>query len=140
MAMTQQECEALLSNLTAAEQSQLLPLVGHELTILGRTAYEFRGPGVTNPRLLRDLNEIQHRLLRQLASLARKNEFTFPPDALAAWLFAEGKRTFNKVCRMRSSAHFSTSSVSPNNLFQRTAACRLVSSQRRRPAAAKFRC
>ena len=89
--MTQQDCEKLLSTLSAAEQSRLLALVGHELTILGRSAYEFQGPGVTDPRLLRDLNEIQHRVHGQLFSLTQRGKPDFSPDLLASWLFAEGK-------------------------------------------------
>ena len=89
--MTQQDCEKLLSTLSAAEQSRLLALVGHELTILGRSAYEFQGPGVTDPRLLRDLNEIQHRVHGQIFSLARRGEPDFPADLMASWLFGEGK-------------------------------------------------
>ncbi len=89
--MTQQDCEQTLASLSAVEQSQLLALLGHELTILGRYAYEFQGPGVTDPRLLRDLNEIQHRVHGQLFSLARCGEPDFPADLMASWLFGEGK-------------------------------------------------
>ena len=90
-AMTQQACEKLLSDLSPAEQARFLALLGHELTILGRSSYEFQGPGVTNPRLLRDLNEIQHRVHRQLLSLTSRGETDFAADVLASWLFAENK-------------------------------------------------
>lgn len=91
MSMTQQDCEKLLSTLSTTEHSRLLMLVGHELTILGRSAYEFQGPGVTDPRLLRDINEIQHRVHQQLFSLAQRGESNFSPALLASWLFAEGR-------------------------------------------------
>lgn len=80
-----------LANSSNGEQALLLSLLGHELTIVARTAYEFQGPGVTDPRLLRDLNEIQHRLHGQIFSLLRNSAPAFPPDALAWWLSAEGK-------------------------------------------------
>ena len=89
--MTQQDCEKTLRSLSVAEQSQLLSLFGHELTVLGRSSYEFQGPGVTDPRLLRDLNEIQHRVYGQLASLTRCGQPDFPADILASWLFGEEK-------------------------------------------------
>jgi hypothetical protein len=94
--MTPQDCEKLLSTLSVAEQSRLLALVGHELTILGRFAYEFQGPGVTDPRMLRDLNEIQHRLHGQLFSLLHRQRPDFSPDLLTSWLLAEDKPHLQK--------------------------------------------
>ena len=91
MEMTQQDCERVLSTLSVGEQSRLLSLLGHELTVLGRTAYEFQGPGDTDPRLLRDINEMQHRIYSQLFSLARNGQPSVATDALASWLFAEHK-------------------------------------------------
>lgn len=91
MKITLETSEELLSSMSDLEQSQLLAIFGHELTILGRNAYEFQGPGVTSPRLLRDINEIQHRVFGQLISLTRNRQPTFSPDILASWLLGEGK-------------------------------------------------
>ena len=92
MTVNQQECESLLSSMTDAELSMLLSFLGHELTIIARMAYEFPGPGVTDPRLLRDLNEIQHRVFGQLMAIAcgRRSNY-LPVDVLVSWLLAEDK-------------------------------------------------
>jgi len=84
-------CEQLLASLSTAEQARLLSYYGHQLTVLARSAYEFQGPGVSDPRLLRDLNEIQHRLLGQLASLSGSGAPEFGPEALASWLLGEDR-------------------------------------------------
>jgi hypothetical protein len=90
VATTQQSCQELLESLTAGEQARLLKHVGFELTVLARSAYEFQGPGVADPRLLRDLNEIQHRIFGQLASFTQQRP-DFTPEGMAAWLLGEGK-------------------------------------------------
>jgi hypothetical protein len=92
MTITPQECETLLSGMTDADLTRLLPLFGHELTVIARTAYEFQGPGVTDPRFLRDINEIQHRVFGQLMAIARGNRTDYlPADVLVSWLLAENK-------------------------------------------------
>ena len=92
MAITPQECESLLSGMTDEELSQLLSFLGHELMIIARTAYEFQGPGVTDPRFLRDLNEIQHRVFGQLMAIGRGRRSDYlPVGVLVSWLRAENK-------------------------------------------------
>jgi hypothetical protein len=91
MAMTQQDCERMLGQMSVLEQSRFLSSLGHYLTVVGREAYEFQGPGVTDARLLRDLNEIHHRIYAQLASLASDRGPAFPPEVLASWLAAEDR-------------------------------------------------
>ena len=89
MELTHHDCESALSVLSDGEQARFLALFGHELTILARTAYEFQAPGVIDPRLLRDLNEIHHRIYNQLSSLARDAKPSYSPDILASLLLAE---------------------------------------------------
>jgi hypothetical protein len=60
-------------------------------TVYARDAYEFQGPGVTNPRLLRDFNEVHHRIYAQLTGLLMDGKDVFPPDILAVWLCGEGR-------------------------------------------------
>ena len=92
MTISSQECESILSGMTDGELSRLLSLLGHELTVIARTAYEFQGPGVTDPRFLRDLNEIQHRVFGQLIAIARGRRADYlPVDVLVSWLLAENK-------------------------------------------------
>ena len=92
MTVNQQECELLLSGMTDAELSMFLSFFGHELTVIARMAYEFQGPGVADPRLLRDLNEIQHRVFGQLMATTRGRRSNYlPVDVLVSWLLAENK-------------------------------------------------
>jgi hypothetical protein len=91
MTMTEHDCERILGEMSGVEQARFLARLGHCLTIVGREAYEFQGPEVTNARLLRDLNEIYHRIYAQIASLAFGGSPAFPPDVLASWLMAEEK-------------------------------------------------
>lgn len=74
------------------ELSQLLSFLGHELTLIARTAYEFQGSGVTDPRFLRELNEIQHRVFGQLMAIGRGQRSDYlPVEVLTSWLLAENK-------------------------------------------------
>ena len=98
MALTQSDCEIVLSAMSVEEQAHFLLILGHELTVVGREADEFQGPGVTNARLLRDLNEIHHRIYSPIRSLGSKQAATFPPDALASWVTAEGKPNLQGAC------------------------------------------
>jgi hypothetical protein len=92
MNITPQECETLLSRMEDADLARFLPLFGHELTVIARTAYEFQGPGVTDPRFLREINEIQHRIFGQLMAIGRGNRSSYLPlDVLASWLLADNK-------------------------------------------------
>jgi hypothetical protein len=91
VATNQQTCEQFLAALSPAQQAAFLSQLGHELTVLARSAYEFQGPGVSDPRLLRDLNEISHRIFSQVASLIAGRAPNFEPDILAGWLLGEDK-------------------------------------------------
>ena len=98
MALTQSDCEIVLASMSEEERAYFLSVLGHELTIVGREAYEFQGPGVTNPRLLRDLNEIHHRIYSQIMNLGSRQAATFPLHVLASWVTAEGKPNLQGAC------------------------------------------
>lgn len=91
MPLTQKDCEKFLSEMTPESQAQFLARLGHMYTVYGRDAYEFQGSGVTKPRLLRDFNEVHHRLYAQLSSLLTRGEGVFSADVLAIWLCGEGR-------------------------------------------------
>jgi hypothetical protein len=98
MALTQKECQSALAALSMEEQKRFLLILGHELTIVGREAYEFQGEGVINSQLLRDLNEIHHRLYSQIRDLVLEQKVSFSPESLASWLTAEGNPNTQAVC------------------------------------------
>ena len=91
MSLTQKDCERILEHMSERDQTAFLARLGHYLTVVGREAYDFQGPGVINPCWLRDLNEVHHRIYSQIRSLAVEGKKNFPADALASWLSGEGK-------------------------------------------------
>ena len=74
-----------------ADLMKLLLLFGHELTVIARTAYEFKGLGVADPLFLRNINEIQHRVFGQLIAIERGDSCYLPMDVLVSWLLADNK-------------------------------------------------
>ena len=91
MTFTQQDCERALAEMSAQNLAQFLAKLGHTYTVFARDSYEFQGPGVTNPRLLRDFNEVHHRVYAQLSALLMHGEGVFLPEVLASWLCGEGR-------------------------------------------------
>lgn len=99
MSLTQNDCEKVLADMTPQSQAQFLARLGHRYTVCARDAYEFQGPGITKPGLLRDFNELHHRLYAQLSALATGSVGIFPPDVMAVWLCGEGKdAAFRAAC------------------------------------------
>ncbi len=57
------------SSLDATNQQRFLARLGYELTMMGRESYEVGTNGLTDPELLRRVNELVHRLLDHLSAL-----------------------------------------------------------------------
>ncbi len=91
MSRTLADATQVLAAMPPSHQQQFLASLGHWITVVGRLAYEFQGPGVTDPRLLRDLNEIHHRIYAQINSIARDGKPQFDPESMASWLLGEEK-------------------------------------------------
>lgn len=91
MSFNQKDCERALALMPPHEQAIFLCHLGHKLTVAGRFAYEFQAPGVTNPRLLRDLNEIHHRIYPQIRGLLQLGTGPFDAESLSAWLAGEDR-------------------------------------------------
>ena len=70
------------SKLATEAQLRLLARFGHNLTIAARDTYEFQAPGVRDPQRLRQLNEIQHRVLGHMLSLMTPGAWRYSDDAL----------------------------------------------------------
>ena len=83
--------EELLSSLPLVERVRLLAFLGHEVTILGRLAYEYHAPGVTNPKLLREINEIQHQIFNLMGSYNRGHEGFLSPIQFLNLIQEKGK-------------------------------------------------
>jgi len=91
MALTQTDCEEILEGMAPLEQARFLAILGHWLTIVARGTYVVMSEEVRDPKTLRALNEIHHRIYAQINGLVSHRVATFPPDAMASWLAAEGE-------------------------------------------------
>jgi cob(I)alamin adenosyltransferase len=80
--MSVDEAIAVFSSYSAAEQQDFLAQLMHELTVVARDGYEVGGEGLTDPRRLRLLNEVQHRLSMQLLKLLRGDSRRYADDDL----------------------------------------------------------
>ncbi|WP_445358789.1 hypothetical protein [Microbulbifer sp. ANSA005] len=82
-----------IDKLDSHQKSVLLLTYGHQLTVMARDAYEFQGPGVDKPRLLRDSNEIMHRVFQALRELETKSDKCFSLSSIAHWISCEEKES-----------------------------------------------
>ncbi len=86
--MNSEQIQKKLNDLDIEDRVKLLICYGHQLTIMCRDAYEFQGPGVTNPRLLRDANEIHHRIYQAIRELVRGENDGFSVSGISNWISA----------------------------------------------------
>ena len=87
--MDTKQIQKKLDDLSIEERLNLLIGYGHQLTIMCRDAYEFQGPGVTDPGLLRDANEIQHRIYQAIRELAQGESSGFSVTGISNWISAK---------------------------------------------------
>jgi hypothetical protein len=73
---------AFFSGLSAAEQLRFLIAFSHRLTIAARDTYEFQKDGVTDPKRLRTVNEVQHRVSGHAMALLKDDPDRYPDDVL----------------------------------------------------------
>lgn len=76
---------SLLASLDNGDKLRMLADLAYHLTIVARDAYN--ESGIADPGRLRSLNEIQHRVLGKLRSLATDSDAGLPDDALATMFF-----------------------------------------------------
>lgn len=98
MTLDAEQLVQYLNSMSPTEQAFLLGHIGHQITVAARGAYECSGSGVTDPRLLRDLNEITHRLFPQIAALAVGAPAPFSNEVIVSWLSAEEKPSIRNHC------------------------------------------
>jgi hypothetical protein len=91
MDLTQSDCEEILEGMAPLEQARFLAILGHWLTVVSRGAYVVQSNEVRDPRLLRALNEIHHRIYAQIKGFLSRRSSTFPADVMASWLAGEGE-------------------------------------------------
>jgi hypothetical protein len=98
MGLNVRQCELHYKSLKPMQQALFLAQFGHKLSLLARQAYEIGGSGVADPKLLRDLNDITHRIFSQVAALLAGKSPPFDNDVLVSWLVAEGKPHLHDKC------------------------------------------
>lgn len=73
-------------DLSREEKLHCLLRFAHELTIVARDSYDANGDGVAEPRRLRTLNEMQHRLLANCVALLEDDPKRYPDEVLLEML------------------------------------------------------
>jgi hypothetical protein len=76
------EAIAVYSSYSDAEKSDFLAQLSRELTIYVRDCYEVGSDRFTDPKRVRLLNEVQHRISNQLVGLLRKSKGQYPDEVL----------------------------------------------------------
>jgi len=90
--MSTEEIQKELDKLDDHKKAMLLLTYGHQLTVMARDSYDFQGPGVNKPRLLRDSNEILHRVFLALRELETKSEKCFSLSGISHWISCAEKK------------------------------------------------
>ncbi len=80
--MTVDEAIAVFSSYSRAEQKEFLAHLMYELTVIARDNYEAGQDGLTDPRRVRRVNEVQHRVSAFLWALLRNDPQRYPDDVL----------------------------------------------------------
>jgi hypothetical protein len=88
---------AWIASLTVDHQLRFLARLSFRITIAGRNSYEAGTEELSNPRQLRRVNEIQHRVtacLSQLLSGTCRDGFE---QSIAAWVLAGPDAELNQI-------------------------------------------
>ncbi len=80
--MTVDEAISVFISYPSEEKEEFLAHLMYELTVLARGTYEVGQEGLTNPRQMRRLNEVQHRVSAFLLALLRNDLKRYPDDLL----------------------------------------------------------
>lgn len=87
--MTRDEAIAAYSSLPAIEQLRLLAEYAHDLTVIARGTYVPQSEDIADPRRLRLLNEVQHRVTGHMRHLISGNTKRYPDDVIVRIIIAE---------------------------------------------------
>ena len=80
----------------------MLSAYAHELTIVAREGYEAGGYGLSDPQLLRRINEVQHRVASAILSRLKGSTERYPDEVLIDVIGA-GAGSDSMSARFRSS-------------------------------------
>jgi hypothetical protein len=80
--MTADEAAAVFSSYSPGEKAEFTAQLIYELTLVARESYEAGGEGLSDPRRVRRVNELQHRLSAFLWALLREDPKRYPDELL----------------------------------------------------------
>lgn len=96
--MTKTEAEVLwLCGLPLDGQIRFLAGLSFQITVAGRASYEAGTEDLMHPRLLRRINETQHRVTSGLHHLLTGSRWDGFERSVANWLFAEPDAELNAL-------------------------------------------
>lgn len=98
--MNTKEALEIFSDLSNEEKADFLARLAYELTVAARDAYEIGTDDLTNPKLMRSINEIQHRILSQLSAILRKDEKRYPDEVFWQIVFGDNQTMEKIVARV----------------------------------------
>jgi len=87
--MTPDELVAAFSSLSATDQWRVLAEYAHGLTVIARGTYVPQTEDVADPRRLRMLNEVQHRVIGHLQKLISGSAERYSDDAIVRIIIGE---------------------------------------------------
>lgn len=102
-----------LSNLVLERKVLFMALLSHQITIAGRASYIAETDDLSNPRLLRQINETQHRVAGGLCHLLQGRCFDDFEVSVASWLLAGTDAELNallKYCWEQAKMHLEADS------------------------------
>lgn len=78
--MTIDQAIDVFSSYSPEEKKEFLAQLSYELTLIARGGYEAGGDGLADPRFVRAVNEVQHRVSAFLWALLRDDPQRYPDD------------------------------------------------------------
>ena len=87
--MTPDEAVAVYCALSASEQLRVLADYAHELTVIARGTYIPQTEDIADPRRLRLVNEVQHRVTGHIRRLISGTTERYPDDVIVRIIIAE---------------------------------------------------
>ena len=87
--MTPDEAVAAYSALSLSQQLRVLADYAHDLTVIARGTYVAQTDDVADPRRLRQLNEVQHRVMAHVRHLIAGDANRYPDDVIVRTIIAE---------------------------------------------------
>ncbi|CAN5446605.1 hypothetical protein BH20ACI1_BH20ACI1_22700 [soil metagenome] len=98
--MNKNEVIEIFSDLSNNEKAAFLAQLAWELTVAARETYKVGTEDLTNPKLMRLINEIQHRILSQLSAILRNDENRYPDEVFWQIMFDNNQAMEKIVTRV----------------------------------------